>query len=1153
MGEETEEGGAFSSAAVGVSPSKYLYNFEEDQEEVQDADTSGNEHTNDEENQEESTTSRALRTPLQPTQKMIDDHSISHVPFREWCSACVRGRGKSVRHKLVDKSEDLYPVISVDYGFFGTQDDPLSKDIGSSKLPILVVKDRRSKRIWSHPVPEKGADNPYAYQCLVRDLEETGYKRVCLKEDQEPAIKAVAKAAATAWCGEVVPENSPMRESKSNGEVERAVQEVQGLARTLKEALEQRLQSEIKPKMAILAWLVEYVGTIYSLFQLGRDGMTPFQRLKGRTWKIELPEFGETVEFMKRTKHKLSPKWEQGIYIGVKVNTSERIVGTRTGIFVVQSVRRKPKSERWNRQLVEDLWGLPWKLRAKDEAEEEEVPEMPGEVNINPEVPEVPNEETRAHDHEKQSKRTYLTKSDFAKYGYTKGCSACAAIAGGIGRTGIPHSEECRKRVEEKLKDDPKGKERLSATEEKEMEKIAKEIEKNEKEKIAKATADQKRSQGESRLETPGGSSSSGMPDAKKRRSSHEEHGSGGSQGEFRFETPGGSERTEEQEAMKRRQEQVEEVETLQGKRMKGDPEELLSLYDKWDPIDDIEERIQEAIQEINQISAVEDWKRNPERPVSEEPSSVEDAGWNIGEWETFYDTITGEVLESEKVKLSMKEELDYMNSLQVWRQVERKDIPAGTKIIPTKWVLTTKDEGVRARLVACEVKGYAASEASLFVSTPPLDALRAMIALAACDCSMSLDFLDIRKAHLNGISSRLVAIKLPKEAGSGVAILERTLYGTRDAAAAWERCISDVMMKLSFKQGVGYPSLYWNEAKGMRVLVHGDDFVVLGSRKDILWFRKALFQKWDVKERGCLGYETKRLQILGRWISRGRDGYEFEADPKHAKILIQCASFKANTKGVSTPGEKGAYTGDEEVKLEGGNIKDYRSRCMRGSYLALDRPDLMYSVKESSRKMSNPCEADVGKLDRIARYLIKQPRVVQKFPWQCLPEILKIECDSDHAGCSVTRKSTTGYVGMLGECTIAARSVSQSILSLSSAESEFYALCSAASAALGLKSLFEDLGVQLRIEIGMDASAAISMASRRGLGKAKHIQCQYLWIQKHVQDGNITIAKIGTDQNRADLLTKNLAAPKMKALMIRMGFVFESVGLSQNELPLDD
>ena len=92
--------------------------------------------------------------------------------------------------------------------------------------------------------------------------------------------------------------------------------------------------------MAILAWLVEYGATLYSLFQRGEDGMAPIQRLKGRSWKIELPEFAEMIEFMKRTRHKLSARWEEGVFLGIKIRTSEKIVGTSEGIFVVQSARR---------------------------------------------------------------------------------------------------------------------------------------------------------------------------------------------------------------------------------------------------------------------------------------------------------------------------------------------------------------------------------------------------------------------------------------------------------------------------------------------------------------------------------------------------------------------------------------------------------------------------------------------------------------------------------------------------------------------------------------------------------------------------------------------------------------------------------------------
>ncbi len=69
-------------------------------------------------------------------------------------------------------------------------------------------------------------------------LDKTGYKRVVLKCDQEPATKALAMRVKETWHGEVLIEHSHVGDSKSNGEVERAVQEAQGIARNLKEHVE---------------------------------------------------------------------------------------------------------------------------------------------------------------------------------------------------------------------------------------------------------------------------------------------------------------------------------------------------------------------------------------------------------------------------------------------------------------------------------------------------------------------------------------------------------------------------------------------------------------------------------------------------------------------------------------------------------------------------------------------------------------------------------------------------------------------------------------------------------------------------------------------------------------------------------------------------
>ena len=233
---------------------------------------------------EDAQPARAMRNPITPTQKMIDDHNVSHLPYRDWCPACVRGRGKSIPHrKVVDKEEDQLPVISIDYGFFGAPGVDGATGVADHEMPVMIVFDRASKSIWSHVVPSKGIMHPWSTKALIDDLNKTGYKRVVIKCDQEPSIKAVAQAAKEGWEGEAIIENSPKGESQSNGEVERAVQSAHGLARTLKEAIEIQIKETLDPKSPTLAWLVEYAGVLLNLFHRGtQDGFTAFHRLKGR-------------------------------------------------------------------------------------------------------------------------------------------------------------------------------------------------------------------------------------------------------------------------------------------------------------------------------------------------------------------------------------------------------------------------------------------------------------------------------------------------------------------------------------------------------------------------------------------------------------------------------------------------------------------------------------------------------------------------------------------------------------------------------------------------------------------------------------------------------------------------------------------------------
>ena len=74
-----------------------------------------------------------------------------------------------------------------------------------------------------------------------------------------------------------------------------------------------------------------------------------------------------------------------------------------------------------------------------------------------------------------------------------------------------------------------------------------------------------------------------------------------------------------------------------------------------------------------------------------------------------------------------------------------------------------------------------------------------------------------------------------------------------------------------------------------------------------------------------------------------------------------------------------------------------------------------------------------------------------------------------------------------------------QTSVGLSSAEAEYYAMTKGAACALGIQSLLKDWLIDVGIELFCDSSSARAFAKRRGLGKQRHIDTRYLWLQERV------------------------------------------------------
>ena len=177
----------------------------------------------------------------------------------------------------------------------------------------------------------------------------------------------------------------------------------------------------------------------------------------------------------------------------------------------------------------------------------------------------------------------------------------------------------------------------------------------------------------------------------------------------------------------------------------------------------------------------------------------------------------------------------------------------------------------VRCRYVAKDFANGKSDE--FFAATPPLEALRLLLAhVAGQNRAEKVLVVDARKAHLHAHVDRPIFVDLPPEVArpGWCARLKRCLYGTRDAPRRWEAYVAEVMASLGFQRGRASPCCFFHPARGLRCVVHGDDFVLAGPPKELEWVKLAMSDSFLTKEVGTLGDgvgETTELRILNRVV----------------------------------------------------------------------------------------------------------------------------------------------------------------------------------------------------------------------------------------------------------------------------------------------
>ena len=116
--------------------------------------------------------------------------------------------------------------------------------------------------------------------------------------------------------------------------------------------------------------------------------------------------------------------------------------------------------------------------------------------------------------------------------------------------------------------------------------------------------------------------------------------------------------------------------------------------------------------------------------------------------------------------------------------------------------------------------------------------------------------------------------------------------------------------------------------------------------------------------------------------------------------------------------------------------------------------------------------------------------------------------------------------------------SKTQPTIALSSGEAELAAVVRGAAEGLGMLSVLADFGIEAGLHMRSDATAAIGIVGREGLGKVRHLATADLWVQQRVRRGQLTVEKWPGVENPADLGTKGLGRDAVDGHLRTLGLV---------------
>ncbi|GJS73940.1 retrovirus-related pol polyprotein from transposon TNT 1-94 [Tanacetum coccineum] len=447
---------------------------------------------------------------------------------------------------------------------------------------------------------------------------------------------------------------------------------------------------------------------------------------------------------------------------------------------------------------------------------------------------------------------------------------------------------------------------------------------------------------------------------------------------------------------------------------------------------------------------------------------------------------------------IAMQEELNQFIANDIWELVPQ---PRNMTIIGTKWVFRNKldENGIvsqnKARLVA---QGYNQQEGinydETYAPVARLESIRILLAYA-CALDFKLFQMDVKSAFLNGFINEEAYVAQPPgfidfEKQDHVYKLKKALYGFKQAPKAWYDRLKAFLIKHEYKIGMVDKTLFTKKKSSNLIIVqiYVDDIIFSSTCQDMCdEFSKIMHDEFEMSMMGELNFFL-RLQI-----KQMEDGIFFNQS-KYIKEMLKKFGLEESKPMKTFMSFDTKLTKDEECE----SVDSTKYQGMIGTtHLGLWYPK------------------GTG-IETV------------------------VYADSDHAGDYVDRKSTSGICTFVGCCLTSWFSKKQTALAISTTEAEYVSAGKACQQALWMKQALIDYDVRLDdVPIMCDNKGAIDLSKNPVQhSRTKHIEIRHHFLRDNVQKGHISIEKVPSVDNIADILTKPLKRESFNYLRLGLGMM---------------